>query len=235
MVRMRIVGLSMDGTTKNPLLLLQEEYGDNRILPIWIGSMEAMSISLALGGKHLPRPVTHDLILDMVKTLGGTIRSIEINDFDKGTFYTHIVILHGEDLERVDCRPSDGIALAVKLNMPIYIRPDALEAAIDAEQNPDAASLQAFREHGNATIVQQEKPVVVSQEKPTVVQQEKPTIVQQQEAPAKKRSPRIQHITMTVQPKAHVKTLINGTSEGEEDADFEKLLKSLEPASNTRM
>ncbi len=227
MVRMRIVGLSMDGATKNPMLLLQEEYGDNRILPIWIGSMEAMSISLALGGKHLPRPVTHDLILDMVKTLGGTIRSIEINDFDKGTFYTHIVILHGEDLERVDCRPSDGIALAVKLNMPIYIRPDALEAAINAEQNPDAASLQAFREHGNATIVQQEKPVVV--------QQEKPTIAPQEETSVKKKGPRIQHITMTVQPKAHVKTLIKGTSEGEEDVDFEKLIKSLEPASNTRM
>ncbi len=211
MVRMRILGLSVDSTAKTPILLLQEEGGSARVLPIWIGSMEAMSISLALSGKHLPRPLTHDLTMTLVDALGGTIESIEITNFDNGTFYADIVLRQGEKLQRVDCRPSDGVTLAVKLNMPIYVHPEVLENAIDAEQRQDAASFQALKDQEKATVVQREAP------------------------PVKKKGPRIQHVTMTVQPKAHVKTLIKGTEEGEDEADFEKLLKSLEPVSNTRM
>ncbi len=223
MVNMRILGLSVDSTAKTPILLLQEEENE-RVLPIWIGSMEAMSISLALSGQSVPRPLTHDIMLHLVASLGGIVESIEIINFDKGTFYADLVIRQGEQLHRIDCRPSDGITLALKLSLPIYVHPEVLENAIHAEQKQDAASFQAYKpEEG------MEKKLLEQKSMPKVTFQEQP-----EKTPTKQR-PRIQHITITPQPKASVKTLTDASTLEEGDKDLEKLLRSLEPPSTKPM
>ncbi len=207
MVNMRILGLSVDGNAKTPILLLQEVDG-KRVLPIWIGSMEAMSISLALSGKNIPRPLTHDLTVAVVDALGGSIESIEITNFTEGTFYADLVVRQKDVVQRVDCRPSDGVALALKLGMPIYVHPDVLESAANAKQHQDAASFQMLQEGAEKALESVED--------------------------LTKKRPRIQHVTITPRVKAHVKTLIDSPKE-QEEPDLEKLLHNLEPASSTRM
>ncbi len=217
MVTMRVVGLSVDGTVKTPILLLQEEGGE-RVLPIWIGSMEAMNTSLALSGQNIPRPLTHDILLRMVSILGGSIESVEIMNFDKGTFYADLVVRQGAQTHRVDCRPSDGITLALKLNIPIYVHPEVLESAVDAEQKQDAASFQTQKAEDfiEKTLTEQKN-------------------LAQEKTEAAKPRPRVKHITITPQPKAHVKTLIVPSTLQEGDKDLEKLLRSLEPPSSKPM
>ncbi len=224
MVIMRILGLSVDTTAKTPILLLQEE-GDKRVLPIWIGSMEAMNISLALSGKGGSRPLTHDLGINLIDTLGAHIESLEITNFSEGTFYADLVVRQGDKVFRVDCRPSDGVTMAVKQGLPIYVHPEVLENASHAEQRQDAASFHVMRDEELKTFkeFQGEK------------EESEPTKAPSVSGTIKKKGPRIQHVTMTVQPKAHVKTLIEGSNEKLEEQDLEKLLKNLDPASNTRM
>ncbi len=285
MVVMRILGLSVDTTAKTPILLLQEE-GDGRVLPIWIGSMEAMNISLALSGKSSPRPLTHDLTLILLDTVGAHIESLEITNFSNGTFYAELVMRQGQTLHRVDCRPSDGITLAVKLSIPIYVHPEVLEIAMHAEQRQDAASYHMFREEElkalkifqaernetNADVASEQK-VQVSTGKITLKpsfhgasphatsdQQEtdensatKPKEKDAEfEARAKalppfiKRGPKVtvskskpkqttNHITVFVQPKAHVHTLIEGMNDAPREHEYENLLKNLDPVCKTKM
>ncbi len=240
MVIMKILGLSIDTTAKTPILLLQEE-GDGRMLPIWVGSMEAMNISLALSGKSGPRPLTHDLTLAIIESLGASVTSLEITNFSNGTFYADLVLRHEEQLQRMDCRPSDGITLALKLGLPIYVHEDVLENATHAEQRQDAASFHVLREDDLKDFkdLQSEKTNIKNIK---ISATPEPSPAAKPAAPAskpsisiKKKGPRIQHVTMTVQPKAHVKTLIDAKGEEMKEQDIEKLLNNLEPASNTRM
>ncbi|SKA77633.1 hypothetical protein SAMN02745704_01012 [Paucidesulfovibrio gracilis DSM 16080] len=126
MVEMQVFGLAMDEQNKAPILILKD-VAEEKVLPIWIGAMEAMSISLALNNVDFPRPMTHDLLLNVLTELGVGVESVEIVRMEEGTFYAELVL--GERERRVDCRPSDAIALAVRVEAPVFVAEEVLEQA----------------------------------------------------------------------------------------------------------
>lgn len=147
MVVMQVIGLTVDSSTKTPLVVLQDMEG-KEILPIWIGAMEAMSISLALSGSTLPRPLTHDLLLHVLVMLGSALEAVEIVELREGAYRADILLRQDGARRRLDCRPSDGIALALRAGVPIRVSPEVLRAAAEARLRPD--------EHEPAKIIQPE-------------------------------------------------------------------------------
>jgi len=102
---------------------------EERLLPIWIGPFEAEAIALRLQGTEVPRPLTHDLLKSVIGALGAKVSHILINDLTESTFYAHIVMqVDGRELV-IDSRPSDAIALAVRMDAPIYVAESVMEAA----------------------------------------------------------------------------------------------------------
>ncbi|AGW13627.1 bifunctional nuclease family protein [Megalodesulfovibrio gigas] len=134
MVEMKVYGLALDEDTQVPVLVLKDLAG-NTVLPIWIGAMEAMAISLALNGVSLPRPMTHDLLLSTLQALDARVVGVDVVSLQDGTYYAEIQVRQGDALRRVDCRPSDGIALALRAEAPISVHEDVLaQAATDSLQ-----------------------------------------------------------------------------------------------------
>lgn len=131
MILMHVVGLTVDEKTKTPIVLLQDESG-YELLPIWVGAMEAMAISLGLSGKTLPRPLTHDLLLETLLACNAMLMSVAITDIRNNTYYATLYINHGSDNLAVDCRPSDAIALALRMSVPIHVSPVVVEKAAAA-------------------------------------------------------------------------------------------------------
>lgn len=127
MVTMEIFGLALDDNNKAPILLLKGE--EHRVLPIWIGAVEAMAISMALNQVPFPRPMTHDLLLNVIRDMGGTVKRVEITDIEEGTFYAEIIVETEGGTRQIDSRPSDAIALAVRAECPISVGEDVLESA----------------------------------------------------------------------------------------------------------
>lgn len=151
MIEVRLASLGVDSRSNSPVVILRpliEEDGHNRVLPIWIGTPEATAILLALQGAELPRPMTHDLMQNVVETLGYMVQRVEITRLEQGTFYAALV-LRGEDRTfALDARPSDSIALAIRTGAPLFVAEDVLdEAAVEAEPEVDAdAEVEAFRD-----------------------------------------------------------------------------------------
>ncbi len=107
---------------REQVILLREQDGCRQI-PILIGFTEATSIQMFIVGTKLPRPMTHDFFADMIKTLGGEVAALSITDVVDGTFYASLRVKNAQGaFVDVDCRPSDGVALAVRLNVPIFVR-----------------------------------------------------------------------------------------------------------------
>ncbi len=115
MGEMRVVGIRVEPPQSQPVLLLREIDGE-RYLPIWIGQSEAASIALQQKGIEPPRPLTHDLIVNLIAEFGQTLQEVRIVDMQEGTFYAEMVF--GDDL-RVSARPSDSIAVAIRAGVPI--------------------------------------------------------------------------------------------------------------------
>ena len=103
--------------------------GSDRCLPIWVGSAEADSIALRLQDVEVPRPLTHDLLLTAIKSLGATIERIVVSDLADDTFYAKVVLHCNGTVTEVDSRPSDAIALAVRTDAPIYVEDGVLDKA----------------------------------------------------------------------------------------------------------
>jgi bifunctional DNase/RNase len=118
--------LGLDGQQNQFVVILQEKDGE-RILPIWIGRPEAESIAAHLDGVHARRPMTHDLIQSLIAALGGTVDRVEITNVVDGTFFARLLLDRGGELSVVDARPSDSIAIAIRLDASIYVA-DALLA-----------------------------------------------------------------------------------------------------------
>lgn len=138
------VFVAVNGPCTSPVVLLDLD-GDNRRLPIYIGLWEAMSISNALRKEIPPRPLTHDLFAEFLKLFGIEVLSLTVDSLDEGVFYGKLS-LRGPDREEVmDCRPSDGIAIAVRSGAPILIEPLVAETcAVPREDLPELVDLPTY-------------------------------------------------------------------------------------------
>jgi bifunctional DNase/RNase len=133
MQEMVIYGVSFDLVGKQPIVLLKTADG-NKFLPIWIGHPEAAAILMTLQGATTPRPMTHDLVADMLDQLDAQVVRITVTELRESTFYASITVQqNGSEIE-IDSRPSDAIALAVRAEAPIYAASDVIEeSAIEFE------------------------------------------------------------------------------------------------------
>ncbi|WP_027178163.1 bifunctional nuclease family protein [Maridesulfovibrio bastinii] len=139
MVEMQVYGLAVDKDSESPILVLKDDKS-GIMLPIWIGAMEAMSISLVLNEVEFPRPMTHDLLLDSIHMLDGEVVSVEILKVDQGTFYSEILISHKETIKRLDSRPSDAVAVALRSGAPVLVSPEVLEQAGTHDPEDESAA-----------------------------------------------------------------------------------------------
>jgi uncharacterized protein len=133
MQEMVIYGVSFDMVGKQPIVLLKTAEG-NKFLPIWIGHPEAAAILMKLQGANTPRPMTHDLLTDMLEKLEARVIRIAVTELRENTFYAVVTVaVDGSEIE-IDSRPSDAIALAVRSDAPIYADDTVIEeSAIEFE------------------------------------------------------------------------------------------------------
>ena len=148
MVEMHLAAVRVELPTNNPVVLLQEVEGARRTLPIFIGAPEATAITFALRGVVPPRPMTHDLMRDVLVALGATLEKVVVTelrmgeDGRSGTYYAELHLRQGGDAKVISARPSDAIALAARLGTPIFAEDDLLDAAgvlLDAEDDDETA------------------------------------------------------------------------------------------------
>lgn len=128
MLEMIVESVRVSLTNQHRIVVLREKEGD-RHLPVWIGVFEAESITLALQGVELARPQTHDLLKNVIRELGGRVASTEIISLHDDVFYSNLVIESIAGTIRIDCRPSDAIAIAIRCRVPIMINKEVLEVA----------------------------------------------------------------------------------------------------------
>jgi uncharacterized protein len=135
-----LVGLHLEASSGAPLVLLREQDEPHRMLPIFIGGPEAASIALALSGQEPPRPVTHDLLAALLETLDLRVEHVEVTEVRDGTFVAELAVHGPGGGRRLDSRPSDAIALAVRVHAPLYVSDEVLdEAGAIVAEVPDEA------------------------------------------------------------------------------------------------
>ncbi len=120
MRQMRVDKLGIDLLTHDPVVILRDLEG-KRYLPILIGPFEATAIALALEGTPVPRPLSHDLMRTMLESLQAQLDHIVIHDIKDATFFAKLIVRRNGDTQEIDARPSDGIALALRMQAPIYV------------------------------------------------------------------------------------------------------------------
>ena len=145
MIEMKVMGIALDTRTGSPIVVLHDI--DNRkALPIWIGSAEASAIIRKIENISVARPMTHDLIIQIVKKLGGNIDRIEINDVEKETYYANIYLTKDDEEIVIDARPSDAIAIAIRVDAPIYVTANVLaNGSVSCDAAKDEEEAQEFR------------------------------------------------------------------------------------------
>jgi hypothetical protein len=120
LIRMTVRGIALDPITNMPIIILKDAE-EKRALPIWVGIFEANAIALELEKIATPRPMTHDLIKNILDGLGVTVQQIVVNDLKDNTFFAVIEVNHNGNMVSIDSRPSDAIALALRVNAPIFV------------------------------------------------------------------------------------------------------------------
>ena len=128
LVPMSIKGLMLDPVSNSPIVVLKDEQ-DRFFLPIWVGIFEANAIALQLENISTPRPMTHDLLRNMIGELDAQVTRIVINDLRDSTFFAQIRVITGGKTLEVDARPSDAIALALRTEAPIFVAQSVLDQA----------------------------------------------------------------------------------------------------------
>ena len=146
MVEVRLRAVRVDLQSNTPLLLLQETEGEGRTLPIFIGTPEAAAIAYAVQGVSMPRPMTHDLIRDLLSTLDVSVERVVITELRSSTYFAELQLRRGAERSVVSSRPSDAVAVAVRMNSPLYVADDlmdaegiilAIEPADEDDESPD--------------------------------------------------------------------------------------------------
>ena len=134
-IEMTIKGLMVDPITNMPIIILRDKEGQ-KVLPIWVGIFEANAIALQIENISTPRPMTHDLLRNVIHDLNAAVQKVVVCDLQENTFYALIYLtLHGETVA-IDARPSDAIALALRTRAPIFVE----EAVIENAKTVDFAS-----------------------------------------------------------------------------------------------
>ena len=125
MIEVQVQSLGIDQVSKTPVVILQEMEGE-RVLPIWIGPGEASAIAMELAGMKFARPLTHDLAASLIRTLGGALTRVTITRVQDNTYYAELLIQRGAELFSIDARPSDSIAIALRLRARVFTTEDLL-------------------------------------------------------------------------------------------------------------
>lgn len=152
--------LGLDRSSNTPVVILQELDGE-RVLPIWIGPGEASAIAMQLADMDFERPLTHDLLVSVLKGMGGTLEKVVISRVEKGTYYAELLVHRNGDVISLDARPSDSIAVALRVDARIFADDELLErtaievteeetegpARPESEQSPEPMGPEELKEH----------------------------------------------------------------------------------------
>ena len=144
---MKVMGIALDTRTGSPIVVLHDKE-NRKALPIWIGSAEASAIIRKIENLTVSRPMTHDLIINIIEKTGYEIDKIEINDVEKDTYYATI-FLRGKDdnIIEIDSRPSDAIAVAIRVDAPIFVTANVISnGSVSTDSAKDEAEAQEFKE-----------------------------------------------------------------------------------------
>jgi bifunctional DNase/RNase len=144
MLEMKVKGLALDPSTNTPIVIL-EDLEEERALPIWVGIFEANAIALEMESVPTPRPMTHDLIKNILEGIQAEVSRIVINDLQDNTFYAVILLSFNGTEVTIDSRPSDAIALALRVDAPIFVAKKVLDEARSLDL-PDTEQLEDDKE-----------------------------------------------------------------------------------------
>src|SRR6516162_1751762 len=143
-IEMKIRGLMMDPVTNMPIVILRD-VGGNTVLPIWVGVYEANAIALEIEKVSTPRPMTHDLIKTLLFGLNAALRKVVVSELKDDTFYAVIWLDRDGEMISVDSRPSDALALALRLDCPIYVDESVLKSSKMANAAADKVNNEELR------------------------------------------------------------------------------------------
>ncbi len=150
---MELLGIELERPPNIPCLLLRETDGEHRVLPIFIGSPEATAIAFALEEVETPRPMTHDLIKDLLDELGAQIERVVVTELRDATFFADIIVSIAGAVHSVSARPSDAVALAVRYGAPVFAEEGVLDqagrTAVDGAPDAIVEQFKEFIDHVN--------------------------------------------------------------------------------------
>lgn len=135
-IEMSIKGLMVDPVTNMPIVVLRDQGGD-RVLPIWVGVFEANAIALQIENIATPRPMTHDLLRNIIGDLNARVDRVVVSDLKDNTFYALIYLTAGGETVAVDARPSDALALALRTQAPIFVEDHVIDHARGLDLSPE--------------------------------------------------------------------------------------------------
>ena len=142
---MSVRGLTLDPVTNTPIVILKAE-GGTRLLPIWIGLFEANAIALEMEKIATPRPMTHDLLKNLIELLDARVERVVVDNLRDNTFYASIYLRASGEERRLDARPSDAIALALRTGAPIAVTRDVLSRSRGMELSEDLGEPEQWRQ-----------------------------------------------------------------------------------------
>jgi uncharacterized protein len=144
LIEMSIKGLMVDPVTNMPIVLLRDE-DNQRVLPIWVGPVEANAIALQVENVVPPRPMTHDLLRNLLAELGATLVRVVICDLRQSTFYAYLELHRGGEVLFIDARPSDALALSIRTKSPVFVDTKVLEQSRSSDLNAEEADQQRLQ------------------------------------------------------------------------------------------
>ncbi|MDD3149601.1 MAG: bifunctional nuclease family protein [Candidatus Gastranaerophilales bacterium] len=147
MIEMRVMGIALDTRTGSPIVVLND-LENRRALPIWIGSSEASAIIRKIEKIQVARPMTHDLICDVIEATNYELDRVEINDVNEETYYATLILTDPEGKEtELDARPSDAIAIAIRTNSPIFVSSNVISSGtVSTDETKDEEEAEEFRQ-----------------------------------------------------------------------------------------
>lgn len=146
MIEMQVDGIAFDAATMSPIVMLTDTEG-RRALPIWISQDQAKAIKLAMNQQTSPRPLTHDLMVNILEGWEIAITRVIIHALQDNTYYAQLQLKLGEKTQEIDARPSDAIVLALRLSAPIWVMEEVVsDASIPVDQDEDERERREFRQ-----------------------------------------------------------------------------------------